>query len=47
MLVYDVMLSCSQATSTASTNATTTTSSDASESLKVTYYLNDEYNGLL
>ena len=49
VLVYEVMLLCSQATSTASssTNATTTSSTDTSESLQITCYLNDEYIALL
>ena len=47
VLVYEIMLLCSQPTSTASTNATATSSTDTSESLKITCYLNDEYIALL
>ena len=49
VLVYKIMLLCSQATSTAgsSTNASTTSGIDASESLKITCYLNDQYIALL
>ena len=47
--VYKIMLLCSQATSTAgsSTNASTTSGIDASESLKITCYLNGQYIALL
>ena len=49
VLVYKIMLLCSQTTSTAgsSTNASTTSGIDASESLKITCYLNDQYIALL
>ena len=49
LLVYKIMLLCSQATSIAgsSTNASTTSGIDASESLKITCYFNDKYIALL